>query len=96
LSVLNSRCIGWLYENAINPEKGEALAQVKRGHLAQIPIPAATPKEQQTISVKVEQILAAKAVDAAADVSLLEREIDELVAELYGLDANEKKLIGGN
>jgi adenine-specific DNA-methyltransferase len=38
LSLLNSRLLNWFYQTIINPEKGEALAQVKRGHLAQLPI----------------------------------------------------------
>ena len=48
----------------------------------------------QAIFTKFEQILAAKAAAAGADVSRLEREIDELVAALYGLDDDEKKLVG--
>ncbi|MFA6961075.1 MAG: N-6 DNA methylase [Opitutaceae bacterium] len=39
LGLLNSRFLNWFYQNVINPEKGEALAQVKRGHLAAIPLP---------------------------------------------------------
>ncbi len=38
LGLLNSRLLNWFYQTIINPEKGEALAQVKRGHLAQLPI----------------------------------------------------------
>ena len=37
----------------------------------------------------------AKATDAGADVSDLEREIDELVAALGGLDEEEKKKLVG-
>jgi len=55
--------INWYYQNIINPEKGEALAQVKRGHLAQIPIRAINPinpddvaKHDRMVSL-VEQIL---------------------------------------
>jgi hypothetical protein len=59
-----------------------------------LPIPTATPGEQAAIASKVEQVLAAKAHDPAAEVSTLEREIDELVADLYGLDAAEKQLVG--
>ncbi len=39
LAILNSRFASWFYQNTINPERGEALAQVKRGHLAIFPIP---------------------------------------------------------
>ena len=38
-------------------------------------------------------ILAAKARDATADVSALEREIDELVYALYALTPDEIKII---
>ncbi len=39
LGLLNSRFLNWYYQNILNPEKGEALAQVKRGHLAKLPFP---------------------------------------------------------
>jgi hypothetical protein len=38
LGLINSRLLQWFYSKIINPEVGEALAQVKRGHLAQLPI----------------------------------------------------------
>jgi hypothetical protein len=41
----------------------------------------------------VDRILAAKQRDAAAGVSALEREIDQLVYALYGLTAAEIKLV---
>jgi len=31
--------MNWYYQSILNPEKGEALAQVKRGHLAHLPLP---------------------------------------------------------
>jgi hypothetical protein len=40
LAIINSKLLNWYYQNIINNEKGEALAQVKRGHLAKLPIPA--------------------------------------------------------
>ncbi|GAF88217.1 unnamed protein product, partial [marine sediment metagenome] len=39
LGILNSKLLNWVYQSLINYEKGEALAQVKRGHIAQLPIP---------------------------------------------------------
>lgn len=62
--------------------------------LKKIPIPNATPAQQQVLAGKVEKILAAKAADSLADVSALEGEIDALVADLYGLDADERALVG--
>jgi len=38
LGIINSKLMNWYYQNILNNEKGEALAQVKRGHIAQLPI----------------------------------------------------------
>ena len=59
----------------------------------EIPIPAASPEKQKAVERLVEKILAAKA--AAADVSQLEREIDEWVYALYGLTPEEIKIVEG-
>jgi len=38
LGLLNSKLLNWYYQNIINPEKGEALAQVKRDILLYFPL----------------------------------------------------------
>ena len=43
----------------------------------------------------MEQILSAKQRDAGADMSALERELDELVCALYALTPEEIKLVEG-
>ena len=43
----------------------------------------------------VDRILAAKQRDAVAEVSTLEREIDELVYALYGLTPEEIQFVEG-
>jgi hypothetical protein len=95
LGVLNSRCLNWYYQNVLNPEQGEALAQVKRGHLARLPIPAATPAQQSEIEALVEQILVLKKENPDADVSVLEAEIDQLVYKLYDLTPEEVAIVKG-
>lgn len=42
---------------------------------------------------KLDRILAVKQREAGADVSALERELDELVYALYGLTPEEKALV---
>jgi adenine-specific DNA-methyltransferase len=76
LALLNSSFLNWYYQTIINPEKGEALAQVKRGHLAQIPIRRinfddAADKARHDRMVKfVEQMLSLKQQHAAAEAAL--------------------------
>jgi low affinity Fe/Cu permease len=45
--------------------------------------------KQQPIISLVEQIISAKGGNSAADTTALERKIDELVYELYGLTEEE-------
>jgi adenine-specific DNA-methyltransferase len=66
LALINSRLLNWFYQNVLNPEKGEALAQVKRGHLAELPIakpdlskPADKSRHDEMVA-KVEAMMEAK------------------------------------
>ena len=60
-----------------------------------IPIRKPDKKTEKSVEVLVERILAAKAKDAAADVSALEQEIDELVYALYALTPEEIQIVKG-
>jgi hypothetical protein len=78
--------INWFYQTILNPEKGEALAQVKRGHLAQLPIAMVNflnPNEKQRhdqIVALVEQMLVLNKQLAEAktphDKTTIQRQID--------------------
>jgi hypothetical protein len=96
LGILNSKLTNFYYQQ-INPEKGEALAEVKKQHVAQLPVPKNVSKEQETAIIKfVDQLLQFnKELQLATlpnEVSQLrqriaycEEKIDKIVYELYGL-----------
>ncbi len=65
-------------------------------HIRNIPIPTATPVQQQRIIDLVDKILAAKKQDSSIDTTALESEIDEFVYDLYGLTEEEKDIIRNN
>ena len=95
LGVLNSKAMDFAYY-FINPEKGEALAQVKKNHVEELPLPKVgfdEPQKQRAVIDLVDGILAAKQRDADAEVSTLEREIDMLVYALYGLTKEEIAIV---
>jgi len=92
LGCLNSKLLTWYYQNIINNEVGEALAQVKRGHLAILPLPKISP-EFNRLERMVENVLYAKEENSAADTSSLEAEIDRLVYELYELTEEEIEIV---
>ena len=95
LALLNSKLFDFIYW-AINPEKGEALAEVKAMHLDQLPIKLADNSTQEKIETLVDQILTKKSQDYSADTSDLENQIDQLVYQLYELTEEEIKIIEGS
>jgi hypothetical protein len=93
LGLLNSYLLNWYYQNIINNEVGEVLAQVKKGHLSLLPIPDVSLPFFIEIEKMVDKILTAKKSDPNADTSELEKQIDHLVYKLYQLTYNEVKII---
>ena len=91
LGILNSKFINWLYKKIINPEEGEALAQVKKAHLVQIPISTINNK---IIDKLVNKVLYEKKM--RIDCSTLLINIDTLVYHLYGLTYDEVLIVDPN
>ncbi len=93
LGVINSIAANWYYQTVVNPEKGEALAEVKRGHLVRIPVPKAEVVQQCAVRSIVETLLGAKQIQSVQSgnqnnrdplmLSYWERVLNGLVYELY-------------
>ncbi|MCX5819474.1 MAG: Eco57I restriction-modification methylase domain-containing protein [Deltaproteobacteria bacterium] len=94
LGLLNSRLLNYYFQ-WLNPEKGEALAEVKKEHVEKLIIKRPSEKQHKDIVAFVSHILAAKAADPAADTSAMEREIDRIVYELYDLTEEEITIVEG-
>lgn len=60
LALINSKLLTWFYRNIINPEEGKALAQVKRGHLQNLPIKKTSPEDETPFINLVDEILETK------------------------------------
>ena len=93
LGILNSRLLFWYFQN-INNEFDSLFPKIKIKELNTLPIPKIdfTHKPIETL---VNQILATKQADPAADTTALEREINVLVYGLYGLSAEEVAIVEG-
>jgi hypothetical protein len=109
LGVLNSSLVQWYYYT-LNPEVGEALAEVKRTNVSLLPIPRISDEGKKsrnahTRMVEVvermldlhKQLTAAKTPsDQTAiqrQIDPTDRQIDQLVYELYGLTQEEIKIV---
>jgi hypothetical protein len=56
-------------------------------------LPKVAPPKQSAVAKLVDQVVAAKRQNPAADTSGLEREIDQQVYALYGLTPEEIKIV---
>jgi len=91
LAALNSRLyFQWLYHRGKRKGKMLELFQIP---LSEIPILRIDAARQTEFIEITDRILAAKQVNAEADTSASEREIDRLVYALYGLTPEEIKIV---
>ena len=94
LGILNSSTIRF-YLNQIAGTSGMGTNRWINNYVKAFPIPEATCEQQALIIGLVDQILAAKDTDPDADVSDLEKQIDQIVYLLYALTPEEIKIVEG-
>jgi len=106
LGVLNSKLINFFYYQ-INPEKGEVLAEVKKNHVEQLPLPVITKENQslyEQIIKLVEQLLLLKKEMQIAKLDskkqaieskiyYCETKINQLIYTLYDLTNEEINIV---
>ena len=90
LAIINSRIIDWYFR------KTSTNNHVNIYELEQLPIPRATHEQQQTIMDIVDKIIQQKRSNPYSDTSILEKEIDNLVYQLYNLTPEEIAVIEQN
>jgi len=105
LAIINSKLLNWYYQT-LNPEKGEALAEVKKSNVAQLPMKLADAKTQSEIEKlsnqllqlneeKSETKLQTKINQLQGKIDYCENRINEIVYQLYGLTEEEIKMVEG-
>ena len=92
LGVLNSSPIRF-YLNLIAETSGLGTSRWINNYVKEFPIPEAACDQQALIIELVDEILAAKDTNPAADVSALENEIDQIVYLLYDLTPEEIAIV---
>jgi hypothetical protein len=95
LGILNSSFIGWYCQRKFQICADDTFPQIMARDIVRLPIPQANVSDQRRAVDFVTRILAAKAADPSADTSALEREIDRIVYELYGLTEEEIAVVEG-
>jgi len=92
LALLNSKLLDF-YHQCLNPEKGEALAEIKKENVGKLPIKFTDKKTENKIIKLVDGILTAKNTSEEADTSEAENQIDKLIFSIYELSEKEINVI---
>jgi hypothetical protein len=87
LGFLNCSLVNWLFQTRF------LNVAIKAEFLKDLPLPALTPQQSKKLTTLVDRILAAKQADAAANISILEREIDQLFSAVFGLTPDEIRIV---
>ena len=94
IAVLNSKLIKVLVEMFVH-KYGDSGYLLANQYVERLPVPMISAEEQESYIALVDKILAAKEKDSSADISQWQREIDNLVYELYGLTKEEIEMVEG-
>lgn len=92
LACLNSSLLQFFYEVNFKADT-DVFPKIRIAQAKQLPIPSATPAQQQPIIDLVDTILAKKQQDPQADTTAEEQQIDLLVYRLYDLTYDEILII---
>lgn len=93
LGVLNSRLVSWWFVHKFGKMQRETFPQFKVNELADFPLPTNGDKHRDQIAKLAAQILAARRHNHAADTTAMEKDIDRLLYELYGLSPEERAIV---
>lgn len=80
----------------MNPERGEALAEVKAFHVERFIYPRVDKSLEDSIVRIIDEILNLRVKNLNSDISIQESQIDGLIYEIYGLTENEQRIIEGH
>jgi hypothetical protein len=94
VGILNSKLIDYIYKQ-LTQEENRTFAEVKPINIRKLPIIITDSHQKNIIIDIVDEILIAKKGDRHADTSELEKAIDTLVYQLYGLTEEEIKIVEG-
>jgi hypothetical protein len=91
--IIASKLISFIYLNSSSIATKDDFRQTTLSELRKLPIPKASQNKQTEISKIVKNILENKEINPDADTSGLEKEVDQLVYQLYELTEEEIKIV---
>jgi len=95
LGILNARLTSFWFVHKFGKMQRQTFPQFKVNELAEFPLPKGREKRRDDVVRLVTSILSRKRDDSDADTSAPEREIDQLVYQLYDLTPEEIAIVEG-
>lgn len=93
LACINSKAVDFYYKKKFSTKKTDVFPEIQTYLYEQLPIPSASKEQQLSIINLVDKILASKKANSYVDTTTLEKEIDQIVYDLYGLTPEEIAVI---
>jgi hypothetical protein len=93
LGILNSKLLNHIYQ-LLSMQEGKILAQARTALVEELPIIYDASQESKLVKI-VDELITARRTNHGCDVSDIEKRLDSLVCDIYGLDNFEKKQILG-
>ncbi|NCR76100.1 MAG: hypothetical protein GPI92_11030 [Microcystis aeruginosa K13-06] len=93
LSVLNSKVISYYFIYKFGKLQRGTFPQFKVNELAIFPIPKDFGKYKQTLITKVREIMNIKSNNPNADILEIDKEIDNIIYQLYDLTEEEIAIV---
>jgi hypothetical protein len=93
LGVLNSKLLNYIYQY-LTLEEGKVFAEVKMDMVHQLPV-IYDPEKSGILIALVDKLIDSRRKNAKVDVSQLEKELDLLVCQIFGLNEIETEKILG-
>ncbi len=90
LSLMNSKILNWFFKIF------STNSNVNGYEVDNLPVPQISSEKQKPFITLVDQIFDVKKLDPKIDTSDLEKQLDKLVYELYGLTEEEIKVVEGD
>jgi len=93
LIFINSRITQYFIRTFAAPRLGDTFVETKIIHLLKLRIPEINHSIREQLLQKANQIIAVKQNDFLTDTSTLEKQLDKMVYDLYGLTPEEIEII---
>jgi len=92
LALLNSSTLNYRYKS-IGKQTGSGIFEFFENGIGKLPIPEVSMDEQKAFVKVIDEILEIKSKNMECDITYFERQIDEMVYRLYGLNETQIEVI---